>query len=292
MNSYNPFGLTPLITTRTTTLQVTTRTATLQDTDDIFYSDDDDGGDENIVPKRLPLFSRCPQTNTAIFQAPMPGQSDAPLSLSKRLPLLSISPNQCHGNVGNSAANRNTNPFSAARKLGSSNLGPVKPVSYSQVAQKVSVSDDTSQLLTTAAAAQQRTVKASLDDIKDTSVTALTNKQGKGKYWFKSGCPTPDPRWPAAQQLMIGPIPGDVEYAQLRTAFLAKGHTIHLFIQNNAAWLEKNQEKFGKKQVKFGYVVYTDAAVPVRLLKSGGVIVGKTKIRVKEMDGRPAQFTA
>ena len=63
----------------------------------------------------------------------MPGQSDAPLSLSKRLPLLSISPNQCHGNVGNSAANRNTNPFSAARKLGSSNLGPVKPVSYSQV---------------------------------------------------------------------------------------------------------------------------------------------------------------
>ena len=40
----------------------------LQDTDDIFYSDDDDGGDENIVPKRLPLFSRCPQTNTAIFQ--------------------------------------------------------------------------------------------------------------------------------------------------------------------------------------------------------------------------------
>ena len=47
----------------------------------------------------------------------MAGQSDAPLSLSKRLPLLSISPNQCHGNVGNSAANRNTNPFSAARKF-------------------------------------------------------------------------------------------------------------------------------------------------------------------------------
>ena len=47
-----------------------------------------------------------------------------------------------------------------------------------------------------------------------------------------------------------------------------------------------------KKLVKFGYVVYTDGAVPVRLLKSGGVIVGKTKIRVKEMDGKPAQFTA
>ena len=86
-----------------------------------------------------------------------------------------------------------------------------------------------------------------------------------------NGCPTPDPRWCAKQQLMIDPIPGDVEYATLRSAFLSKGyfkiqnkqkiilyiagHTIHLFIQNNQAWLEKNQEKFGKKQVKFGYVV-------------------------------------
>jgi hypothetical protein len=44
----------------------------------------------------------------------------------------------------------------------------------------------------------------------------MTNKHGKGKYWFKSGSPTPDPRWPACQQLMIGPIPGDVEYSTLR----------------------------------------------------------------------------
>ena len=66
-------------------------------------------------------------------------------------------------------------------------------------------------------------VKPSLDDVKDDSIVALTNKHGKGKYWFKSGCPTPDPRWPARQQLMIGPIPGDVEYATLRSAFLSKG---------------------------------------------------------------------
>ena len=131
-----------------------------------------------------------------------------------------------------------------------------------------------------ATASQQRTVKASLDDIKDTSVTALNNKQGKGKYWFKSSCPTPDPRWPEALQLMIGPVPVDLDNAQLRTALVAMGRTIHIFIQNKAAWLEKNQ-------VKFGYVVYTDAAVPFGLLESGGIIVGKTKIRVKAMDGRP-----
>jgi len=133
-------------------------------------------------------------------------------------------------------------------------------------------------------------VKLSLDDVKDDSLVALTNKHGKGKYWFKSGCPTPDPRWPAIQQLMIGPIPGDVEYSTLRSAFLSKGHTIHLFIQNNQAWLEKNQEKFGKKQVKFGYVVYTDAMVAQRLLAAGNVAVGHAKVAVKEMDGQPAQF--
>ena len=33
------------------------------------------------------------------------------------------------------------------------------------------------------------------------------------------------------------------------------GHTINMFIQNNQTWNEKNQEKFGKKHVKFGYVV-------------------------------------
>ena len=58
--------------------------------------------------------------------------------------------------------------------------------------------------------------KPSLDEVPDDSLVAMTNKHGKGKYWFKSGCPTPDPRWPARQQLMIGPIPGDVEYATLR----------------------------------------------------------------------------
>jgi len=243
------------------------------DHDEIFYSDD-----EENVPKRLPLFSRCPQTNTAMMHNP---STDVPL-ITRRLPLLALSPNNF-----NNLSDRQ-NPFAQNRKFGG--CSPVK-ASYSQMAQKVTEQEE-EDAFEARRQAERRTVKASLDDIKDTSLTALTNKQGKGKYWFKSGCPTPDPRWQANQQLMIGPIPGDVEYSQLRTAFLAKGHTIHLFIQNNAAWLEKNQEKFGKKQVKFGYVVYTDSGVAVRLLRSGGVMVGKTKIRVKEMDGRPAQFTA
>jgi len=137
--------------------------------------------------------------------------------------------------------------------------------------------------------------KPSLDNILCTSLVALTNKQREGKYWFKSGCPTPDPRWAADQQLMIGPIPGDIEYSELRTAFLAHGQTSHLFIQNNQAWLERNHEKFGPRQVKFGYVVYSDAEVAGRLCSQGSVLVRRlhghqSQVNVKRMDGYPALF--
>ena len=163
------------------------------------------------------------------------------------------------------------------------------------------------------------------------NLVVLTNKRREGKYWFKSGCPTPDPRWPAVQQLMVifvklsytlkmdlcqtynnwnlieaGPIPGDCDYRELRTAFLSHGQTCHLFIQNNQvkyqfyfdfvlktlfqAWLERNQEKFGSRQVfaesrqlwiidcfflqvKFGYVVFTEAETAERLYRQGSVVV-------------------
>ena len=110
-----------------------------------------------------------------------------------------------------------------------------------------------------------------------------------------------------------GPIPGDCDYSELRTAFLSHGQTCHLFIQNNQAvfttlefvfldvqirlilyqaWLERNQEKFGSRQViiqnigveyqnvvqfcpqvKFGYVVFTEAETAERLFRQGGVVV-------------------
>jgi hypothetical protein len=77
--------------------------------------------------------------------------------------------------------------------------------------------------------------KPSLDEVQDDSLVAMTNKHGKGKYWFKSGCPTPDPRWPARQQLMIGPIPGDVEYATLRSA-----HKYDLWMHQSDLWMHKS----------------------------------------------------
>jgi len=217
---------------------------------------------------RLPLFSRCPITNQARLEDPREFLDRK----VQRIPLNSLS---------NVAFDLNgTRGFSGLLPGSRGQCGSAPP------AWGYSVDLDNS----AARNGRSSVHKPSLDEVRDNSVVALTNKFGKGKYWFKSASPTPDPRWAADQQLMIGPIPGDVEYSQLRAAFLAQGHTLHLFIQNNQGWLEKNQEKFGAKHVKFGYVVYTEKDTARRLLCAGFVPVGSVKIRVKEMDGQPAIF--
>jgi len=202
-------------------------------------------------PPPLPLFSRCPATN----QAQIWGLQEPPHTPG-RIPLNPLPPRDLYG------------PSLSLRRPWPTNNLPSPPAASS---------------------------KPSLDGILCTSLVALTNKHREGKYWFKSGCPTPDPRWPAVQQLMAGPIPGDCDYSELRTAFLSHGQTCHLFVQNNQAWLERNQEKFGSRQVKFGYVVFTEAETAERLFRQGGVIVRRAsgeriQVRVKRMDGLPAQF--
>merc|ERR1719234_2218389 len=205
-----------------------------------------------LSPPPLPLFSRCPFTNQ---QAQLWGLQEAP----GRVPFhsLPLPPRDIYG------------PSLSIRRPWPSSVNLPSPPAASS--------------------------KPSLDAILCTSLVALTNKHREGKYWFKSGCPTPDPRWPAVQQLMAGPIPGDCDYSELRTAFLSHGQTCHLFIQNNQAWLERNQEKFGSRQVKFGYVVFTEAETVERLFRQGGVVVRRAsgeriQVRVKRMDGLPAQF--
>jgi len=294
--------------------------------EDLYFSDEEENGGSPLL--RLPLFGRDPLTNKAYldtgFNAAANGngnvktqnfqlrsqenegivQSKQPrVSGDNRIPLLQISNQLCNIDMNKAApsspkkiswsqiAKRPAStvealPLSPAFSSPDKALSPSLPTFEDLARPRTSISATEAVIKKPLAA-----VKPSLDDVKDDSIVALTNKHGKGKYWFKSGCPTPDPRWSARQQLMIGPIPGDVEYATLRSAFLSKGHTIHLFIQNNQAWLEKNQEKFGKKQVKFGYVVYTEPEVASRLLSSGFVMVGHAKVAVKEMDGQPAVFS-
>ena len=94
---------------------------------------------------------------------------------------------------------------------------------------------------------------------------------------------------------MIGPIPGDLQCQVVNSAFTCKGPIYWIFIQNNQEWLIKNKEKFtneGKKEryVKFGYVVYANPMVARRLLNTGFVMVGDTKVEVKEMDGKSRRW--
>ena len=103
-----------------------------------------------------------------------------------------------------------------------------------------------------------------------------------------------------------GPIPGDCDYSELRTAFLSHGQTCHLFIQNNQVKILTTFDadynvcsRLGLKgirrslgpdrllyrtfdywhlyqfcpQVKFGYVVFTEAETAERLFRQGGVVV-------------------
>lgn len=269
------------------------------DKEDLFYSDED----ENDPKPRLPLFGRCPLTNRAYLDTThTPNRKNVQnfslrsqendmvhhrskvmsdiSNVTNRIPLLQISNQMCNADMKPSNSPKKISWSQIAKKPASENYPTIsRPLPTFEEAKPLPVKKPLA------------ASKPSLDEVKDDSLVAMTNKHGKGKYWFKSGCPTPDPRWSAKQQLMIGPIPGDVEYATLRSAFLSKGHTIHLFIQNNQAWLEKNQEKFGKKQVKFGYVVYTEPEVARRLLTAGHVLVGHARVAVKEMDGQPALFT-
>jgi len=296
--------------------------------EDFYISDEEENGSGGRMP-RLPLFGRCPLTNKAYLDTGFQNavskvptnqnltirsqENDGVLvskqsrvmgdisNVTNRIPLLQIS-NQLSNEMSNKPSSPKKISWSQIAKKPALEPQPTFPVSSNPitppngrsaptVVTNLPTFEDASKPSPTNSAKKAlNPVKPSLDDVKDDSIVALTNKHGKGKYWFKSGCPTPDPRWSSKQQLMIGPIPGDVEYATLRSAFLSKGHTIHLFIQNNQAWLEKNQEKFGKKQVKFGYVVYTEPEVARRLLSCGHVMVGHAKVAVKEMDGQPAIF--
>ena len=86
------------------------------------------------------------------------------------------------------------------------------------------------------------------------------NKWREHRWKFKSSEPFPDPRWSPEQQLMIGPIPGDMRPRDVESALVFHGPIHWIFIQDNRVWLKKNKERFMKEGkmhrfVKFGYIV-------------------------------------
>ena len=193
-------------------------------------------GNGNVKSQNFSLRS---QENEGIVMSKQPRVSGDVSNTVNRIPLLQISNQLCNIDMNKPG------PPSSPKKISWSQIAkrpatavealPLSPVFSSPdkaMSPTLPTFEDLSRPRPAISAADAvikkplASVKPSLDDVKDDSIVALTNKHGKGKYWFKSGCPTPDPRWPARQQLMIGPIPGDVEYATLRSAFLSKGKNI------------------------------------------------------------------
>ena len=186
-------------------------------------------------------FSLRSQENEGVVASKHPRVSGDGSNHANRIPLLQISNQLCNIDMNKPSSSPKKISWSQIAKRPATGVESVLPLSpaFSSPDKAVSPSLPTFEEIaggrprTNMSAAEAvikkplAAVKPSLDDVKDDSIVALTNKHGKGKYWFKSGCPTPDPRWPARQQLMIGPIPGDVEYATLRSAFLSKGEKLN-----------------------------------------------------------------
>jgi hypothetical protein len=102
-------------------------------------------------------------------------------------------------------------------------------------------------------------------------------------YRFRASNPEHDPRYPADQQMMVGPIPGhldhDTIYNSLRSIFQAKGPVCFMFLHKSAV-----KDNITGKPVKFGYVVFAEQGVAQKVLKAGTIAFnGGIKIKVSPM---------
>ena len=93
--------------------------------------------------------------------------------------------------------------------------------------------------------------------------------------------PKPDPRFKPNAQMMMGPLPGhlthEVAYLELRTTFAARGRVKYMYL--SPSFLDH-----GGRSVKYGYVVFEEAADAQRILKDGYVTFQKKhQIKLKKM---------
>jgi len=155
-----------------------------------------------------------------------------------------------------------------------------KTLSYSQMTKKESLATNT----------QINNIKANSRPLKSVSKHEANKKIGKAAesalaagYRFKAKDPIPDPRYPADQQIMVGPIPGDIEhdviYNTLRSIFQSRGAVCFMFIHKSAV-----KDLLTGNQIKFGYVVFAEKGIAQKVLKEESVTFGGGhKINVKPM---------
>jgi len=128
-----------------------------------------------------------------------------------------------------------------------------------------------------------RTTSSNKIDTRKTVAVKVSESALASGYRFKSKEPSPDPRYPKDQQLMIGPIPGQLEhdliYNNLRSIFQSRGPVCFMFIHKSAV-----RDLESGNSVKFGYVVFAEKGVAQKVSSEGHVTFGGGhRIKVKPM---------
>ena len=117
-------------------------------------------------------------------------------------------------------------------------------------------------------------------------IVKLVKKPGLGgRYKFdpSTSSPTPDPRWPSDQQVMLGPISENLakllSYSEhLKTLYGQVGvfgKVCHLFLQKSG---------YNGRITSYGYVVFTDKTSAKALLRSNAVFLAGCQVQVNGMD--------
>jgi len=158
---------------------------------------------------------------------------------------------------------------------------PVKQISYSSIAKKEPLQPVKTQSNIPRSTLPRPSSIHKADPKKAVSCKVSETAISAG-YRFKARNPEPDPRYPADQQLMVGPIPGhlehDVIYNGLRGIFQSKGPVCFMFVHKSAV-----KDNDSGKLVKFGYVVFAEKGVAQKVLREGLVTFQGSKITVKQM---------
>jgi len=158
---------------------------------------------------------------------------------------------------------------------------PVKQISYSSIAKKEPLQPVKTQNNIPRPPLSRPNSINKVDPKKVVSCKVTETAISAG-YRFKARNPEADPRYPADQQLMVGPIPGhlehDVIYNGLRGIFQSKGPVCFMFVHKSAV-----KDNDSGKLVKFGYVVFAEKGVAQKVSREGTVIFQGSKITVKQM---------
>jgi len=234
--------------------------------DEIFYSDEEE--EQDIFKSSSRISDYFSAKSESIFSSRLRDDSISPDNAS---PIYIDNPiNQISSGIGSLLREETNEPKKSINKT----------ISYSAMMKKTPLTPNTQ-------INNVKVLKPRPQKVVNKKPTAKASESAlSAGYRFKAKDPSPDPRYPSAHQLMIGPIPGHIEhdsiYNNLRSIFQSRGPVCFMFVHKNAV-----KDAQSGNPVKFGYVVFAEKGTAQKVLKEGSVTFGGgIKIKVKPMDGK------